>query len=172
MKVLDNTVDISARFWHEKEYCGIPVLVETFKSNNSLVPHLRRTHQMLKDFTTASAKKLTSTPGYDHLQDTYTLLVKHANRKAYKLEFVRCEKNECVHCSKLPNRHDNEFLTLIRQIGGSCPSPQHSEFYRNHYKTFLEMLRVRSSRDKHPTKITKWGACKKRMSIYVLFRCR
>jgi len=161
MKVLDNAVDVCARFWHNKEYCGIPVLVETFKSNNPLVPHLRRTHQLLKDFTNASAKKLASTPEYDNLRDTYTLLVKHANRKSYQLEFVRCQDRECGHCQNLPKRVENEFLSLIRQFGGSCPSPQQSEVYSNHYKTFLEMLRVRSSRDKQLSKITKWGTCKK-----------
>ena len=65
MKVLDNAVDICARFWHERKYDGVPFLVETFKSDNYLVPHLKNTHHMLKDFSNASARKLNSTPGYD-----------------------------------------------------------------------------------------------------------
>ena len=59
---------------------------------------------MIKDFTNCSAKQLKDKAEYKQLQTLYTFLVKHANRKVYQLEFVRCADINCGHCINLPKR--------------------------------------------------------------------
>ena len=141
MKVLDNAAEICSRFWDKKWYNGFQIKVENFKSTNPIIPHIKNTHSTFKDFTNASKQRLRETPGYSELQDIYIFLVRHANRKAYQLEFVRCQNSECNHCFNLAAR-DNSFLTLIREFGGSCPTPRKSEVYKEHYNTFLEAVRT------------------------------
>ena len=61
MKVLlDNATILSSKFWDKKVYAGHPILVETFLSDNPLVPAIKITHHLLKDFCNTSAKKLKS----------------------------------------------------------------------------------------------------------------
>ena len=141
MKVLDNATVLCSKFWDKKVYAGYPISVETFLSDNPLVPAIKITHQLLKDFCNASAKKVKETPDFLKLQSVYTFFVRHANRKAYQLEFIRCKRNECSHCSTLPCR-TNRFLELIDKFGGSCPSPEQDKFQEGHYKTFIEMLQT------------------------------
>ena len=77
------------------------------------------------------------------MQDAYTFLVNHCNRKAHQIEFVRCENDNCSHCVSLTVR-DNQFLEVIREFGGHFPTPVWSDVHHHeHYKTLEEMLRVR-----------------------------
>ena len=108
------------------------------------------------------------TPGYSKLMDIYTFLVKHANRKAYQIEFIRCENEECNHCAKLPVR-ENQFLELIHEFGGSCPVPEESEIHKGHYKTFLDVLRTRGCNNKTFYNPTGSGCCQHQGCSYLFF---
>ena len=82
--------------------------------------------------------------------------MKHANRKAYQLEFVRCFDDRCSHCASIPKR-ENQFLDLINEFGGSCPSPQLSEIKRTmHVKNDLY----------NPTT---FGSCEKKGCTFLFF---
>ena len=139
MKVLDQATILCSKFWDQKVYAGYPISVETFLSDNPLVPAIKAAHKLLKEFSNASNKKLTEIPEFTKLRSIYMFFVKHANRKAYQVEFVRCKDPECDHCSSLPYRV-NRFLELMAKFGGSCPTPEIHKFHKDHYKTFLEML--------------------------------
>jgi len=167
-EVLDNAVDLCSRFWDKKEYCGFPIKVETFKSDNPIIPKIKKTHAIFKDFANASQKKLRETPGYSKLQDIYQFLVKHANRKAYQIEFIRCQDQQCNHCSRLPAR-ENQFLQLVREFGGSCPVPRESEIFIGHYKTFLDMLRTRGCTKTEFFNPTNFGSCEHHGCSYLFF---
>ena len=158
VKVLDNTVDVCSRFWDKKLYYGFPISVETFKSDNPNIPQIKNCHENLKNFANCSKKKLKETHEYLQLQDTYKFVVRHSNRKAYQLEFVRCQNHQCSHCTTLPAR-DNKFVQLIREFGGSCPAPIQSDVHTDHYKTFLEVLRIRGHTSNIYYYSTPFGSC-------------
>ena len=169
MKVLDNATITCSKFWDKKVYAGYPISTETFLSDNPLIPAIKSTHQLLKDFANASTKKIKETPNFLKLQNDYTFLVKHANRKAYQLEFVRCKDGLCTHCSSLPS-HENRFMELMDKFGGSCPTPKMHTFHKEHYQTFLEMLQSQfhvKSR-KIVSNPTSFGVCTKGCS-YAFF---
>lgn len=158
MQVLDNAVKLCSRFWHGKRYCGFPITVDKFKSTDPVIPHIKKTHECFKEFSNATKKRLEE-PEFKQLQTIYSFLVSHANRKAYQLEFIRCQDQECQHCSQLPRRN-NEFIKLIRGFGGTCPTPQSSEVYRGHYKNFLEILRTISAKKTNKQyNPTQFGSC-------------
>ena len=159
MEVLDNATILCARFWNKKMYSGFPISVETFLSSNPLVSPIKATHKLFKEFTNSSKKKIEETPEFKHLQLVYSFLVKHANRKPYQLEFIKCSDHACEHCSTLPLR-ENPFLELIRNFGGCCPTPAKSIIYQGHYDTFLEILQRSSvpENDKN-FKPTAFGMC-------------
>ena len=160
MTVLDNAVVLCARFWHKKYYAGFPISVETFLSDNPLVTPIKKTHKLLKDFSNASLKELKTNFDYIELKSIYTFFVKHSNRKAYQLEFLRCCDISCDHCSTLPYE-ENKFLELMNLFGGSCPTPEISTFYKDHYKTFMEMLQQYSVsiKEKVIHNPTSFGSC-------------
>ena len=138
LKVLDNAVDLCARFWAGKRYGGFPIVVESFKSTHPAIPTMKKRHNSLKEFSNASKKRLKE-KDFEELRTVYRFLVQHANRKAYQLEFVRCSSPLCFHCKNLPERK-NLFLDIINAFGGTCPSPQLSELHKDHFKTFSEMM--------------------------------
>ena len=68
------------------------------------------------------------------------LRTKHSNRKAYQLELIRCDDNPtCSHCTSLPTR-DNPFLRLIKNFGGSVPTPIKNDFVKGHFQSLEDML--------------------------------
>ena len=156
LQVLDNAVDLCARFWDGKRYCGFPINVKPFKSSDPVIAHIKKIHESLKDFSNVTKKRLEEAD-MKRMQETYSFLVKHANRKAYQLEFIRCRDQQCHHCINIPER-ENEFLEIVRGFGGSCPTPQFSKIYNGHYKNFLEMMRTMTI-DKNKYNPTKFGSC-------------
>ena len=160
MNVLDNATILCSKFWDKKVYAGYTISVETFLSDNPLVPALKSTHQLRKEFSNASAKRIKDRPEFLKLQADYTFFVKHATRKAYQLEFVRCEDLYCTHCSSLP-RHENNFLELMKRFGRTCPTPEIHKFYKGHYRTFLEMIQTqyRIKSRKVVSNPTTFGVC-------------
>ena len=143
-QILNKAVDDCGRFWNGKKWDSFPITVYPFYSNDPVIPNLKLMHAQLKSFKDASKKKISSTPEYIELQKQYIFFVKHCNRKAYQLEFCRCDDNECMHCSSLPSR-DNLFLEVIKNFGGSLPSPVCSDANPEHYKSLEEMLRLNSA---------------------------
>jgi len=166
LKVLDEAVDISAAFWNDKYYSGFPITVNSLKSDDEILPVIKRKHENHKTFIDAP-KKLLKTARFSKLLEDYTFLVKHANRKAYQLEFIRCEDSSCNHCSELPVRK-NQFLKLISDFGKTCPVPTPSDTLKGHYKTLLELLRVRSKKKPSLYNPTAFGSCEKGCS-YLFF---
>ena len=117
-RVLDSATILCAKFWDKKYYNGFPISVETFLSDNPLVSPIKETHQiMCKDFTNCLAIKLKDKAEYKQLQTLYTFLMKHANRKAYQLEFIRCSDTNCEHCINLP-KCENQFLEMYKYFWG------------------------------------------------------
>ena len=140
-QVLDRAAVLCSKFWHGKFYAGFRLTVNTFLSDNRLVGQLKSTHKLLHTFANASAKKIKENTDMLELQSMYQFFVRHCNRKAYQIEFVRCKGISCTHCSNLPVRQ-NRLLDMIDEFGGSCPSPEKNNFYPGHYNTFLEMLQT------------------------------
>ena len=66
------------------------------------------------------------------------MFVRHCNRKAYQIEFVRCR--DCNYCNNLPLR-ENDFLTVMRNFGDTLPVPEAS-IHKDHYKSLDDMLRM------------------------------
>ena len=139
-EVLDNAVKLCAKFWDKKFYAGFRIRVEEFLTTNPIIPKLKSTHQLLHEFTNASKKKIRESAELSKLQQDYQFFVRHVNRKAYQIEFVRCDTKCCSHCTALPQR-DNKLLNTMRMFGGTCPSPEESQFYDGHYRTFLDIMR-------------------------------
>ena len=141
LKVLDQAASLCAKFWDGKFHDGFKVSAQTFLSTDPLLEDLKKSHSMLNEFVYASAKKIKETPHLLNLQNDYKFFVRHCNRKAYQIEFIRCHEDSCTHCSTLPKR-ENEFLDLINEFGGSCPEPEKSLLFPGHYATFLDQLRI------------------------------
>lgn len=112
------------------------------------VPKIKRLHKSFQEFQNAKVRDLKSNPDTKELQLLYSFLVKHCNRKAYQLEFVRCFAEGCKHCSLLPDR-DNQFLRVIKDFGGTLLMPVFSEVYKTHYKNLNEMLTVKNNQQHH-----------------------
>ena len=165
LKVLDNAVDHCARFWDGKRYSGFPIVVDSFKSTNPAIPVIRKTHESLKVFSNASKKRLEEEE-FKQMREHYKFLARHANGKAYQLEFVRCSSNVCMHCKNLPVR-ENQFLEIINSFGGTCPSPSPNDVHKEHFKTFSEMMRTRKI-EKQKYNPTQFGSCSNGCS-YIFF---
>jgi len=163
LQVLDNATKLCSKFWDKKVYAGFPIYVKTILSNDALINPIKATHRMFKEFANATKTQLKQIEEFKALQKVYTFLVQHTNRKAYQLEFFRCESNDCVHCVSLPKRQNN-FLDMTRNFGRSCPVPEESPFFEGHYKTFLEMLVSHTNHQKPTTH----GVCEKGCS-YAFF---
>ena len=118
--------------------------VYPFYSGNKDVSNLKAIHALLKTFSNTSLKQITKSPDLQHLRSKYQFLVAHCNRKAYQIEFIRCESSNCLHCCKLPVR-DNVFLEVIRNFGGTLPTPVDSDVHHDHYKSLDEMLNLSTS---------------------------
>ena len=103
MEVLDNAAKLCAKFWDNKVYRGYPKSCETVVSNKPVIPSVKAAHHLFKEFSNASNKKLNESSEFIELQSMYTFFVKHANRKAYQLEYVRFNSTCCTHCLSLPN---------------------------------------------------------------------
>lgn len=158
-KVLDNATIKCTKFWHNKHYAGFQITVESvLSSSDPIIPHIKATPGLLKTFADASAKKIRETPELLELQSFYQFFVKHANRKAYQLEFFRCTSPDCSHCSSLPLCQYN-FLDITQQFGGTCPCPEISEIYPGHYKTFITMLQNPKQQKKDFFNPTEHGVC-------------
>ena len=143
--ILDRAVDDCGRFWNGRQLDSFPITIFPFYSSDPLIPHLKAMHGQLKIFKDASKKKLDETPELGQLQNQYMFFVKHCNRKAYQLEFIRCPYANCAHCTSLPVRQ-NAFLDVIRGFGGSLPSPVKS-IRKEHYKSLEEMLRLNNANE-------------------------
>ena len=142
-KVMDNAIECLRKFWHGKKYDGFPINIHSFTSRNAAIASLKLIHDTLTGFNEvagAGRKKLRANNEYRKLIDQYQFYVKHANRKAYQLEFIRCDDNPtCSHCTSLPTR-DNPFLRLIKNFGGSLPTPIKSDFVKGHFQSLEDML--------------------------------
>lgn len=137
MEVLDRATETCAKFWNNKIYDSFPINIETVLSNNANIKPLKEKHKLIKEFTNCTKKQLTENEQFKDLRETYTFLVKHSNRKPFQLEFLRCSDPGCYHCKTLPER-ENDFLKMIRNFGGSCPTPKKSLFFKEHFETFLD----------------------------------
>ncbi|XP_057291292.1 uncharacterized protein LOC130613938 isoform X3 [Hydractinia symbiolongicarpus] len=164
LNVLDNAATVCSKFWNNKIYDGFPIKVETFLSTNPLLKDIKCAHDTIKRFCVASRKSIKSSVEFTELQQKYRFFVKHCTRKAYQIEFVRCTSTDCDHCSSLPLRK-NQFLDVIREFGGTCPTPQHSDFFAGHYKTLIEMVQsqlcrnISSASRIMPCLTTKYDVC-------------
>ena len=136
------------------------------KSDDKSIPQLKQTHSLLKEFNESLRKKIKERSDFQDLKQAYQFFVHHATRKAYQLEFIRCQNDDWRHCRALPNRKNN----LIRDFNGLCPNPQWSETYKGHYKTFLEMERTKvKSKNNKFFNPTGFGNCKNPNCRYLFF---
>ena len=143
--ILDNAVRECSKFWQGRLYDGFPINVYPFLSNNITLDDLDIKHELLRNFTKVTAKKLRDEALFKELQDEYKFLVHHCNRKPFQMEFIRCENTACTHCQNLPIR-ENQLLKCIRHyFGGSLPTPTDSAIFPDHYRTLEEMLYFNSS---------------------------
>ena len=139
-KVMDNAINSLSKFWHGRKYDGFPITVSPFFSNDEAIENLNYVHDNITDFNQLAGKQNNdSNPAFNDLKSLYQFLVRHLNRKAYQLEFIRCEDAGCSHCSTLPTR-ENEFLQVIRNFGGSLPTPTKSDFVKGHFQSLQDML--------------------------------
>ena len=49
--ILDKAVEECGKFWHGSFYDGFPVSVQPFLTGNDAIPHLKKTHELLKTFS-------------------------------------------------------------------------------------------------------------------------
>ena len=155
--ILNNAATMCALFWNVKKVDGHKVTAERFTSDSSLIEAMKKTHQLIHNFTNASAKKIRESPDLTKLQWYYQLFVNHCTRKPYQVEFIRCTKSSCGHCTKLPTR-ENSLLQLVREFGGSFPTPSESKFYKGHFTTLIERYNILSFQQ-NVSDLCEYGTC-------------
>lgn len=170
--ILDNAVKECAKFWHGKKFENFPVNVHQFLTNNENIANIKQVHSLLHSFSNATLSKLKKSTELLYLQEKYKMFVRHCNRKAYQIEFVRCQSTTCSHCTKLPCR-ENDFLEVMRNFGGTLPTPTLSEIHQNHYKSLSDMLRLNVSTSvsvkKEITSTTNIGVCPYKECCYPFY---
>ena len=153
--VLNNAATMCACFWNGEKVDGHRVTPEPFTFDNLL-----RTHKLLHKFTNASAKEIREIPELTKLQCYHQLFVYHCTRKPYQIEFIRC--------TKLPTR-ENSLLQLVRDLGGSFPTPSESKFYKGHFTTSIERYNTLSIQQ-NVSDICGYGSCQYDGCNYTFFQ--
>ena len=118
------------------------VSVQPFLTGNDAIPHFKKTHELLKTFSNARPRQIENSADLRYLQEKCQMFVRHCNRKAYQIEFVRCR--DCNYCNNLPLR-ENDFLTVMCNFGDTLPVPEAS-IHKDHYKSLDDMLRMSTSK--------------------------
>ena len=113
--VLDRAVEDCGRFWNGKKLDSFPINIYPFFSQDVAESGIKDLHSYLKSFVNAGVRELKNGEFKKPIND-YQFFVHHCNRKPYQLEFIRCQSDNCRHCSKLPTREIN-FLQTIRKFG-------------------------------------------------------
>ena len=134
--ILGKTVEECGKFWHGRFYDGFPVSVQPFLTGNDAIPHFKKTHELLKPFSNARPRQIENSADLRYLQEKYQMFVRHCNRKAYQIEFVRCR--DCNYCNNLPLR-ENDFLTVMRNFGDTLPVPSAQN---NSWSTVIDRRKV------------------------------
>ena len=143
--ILNNAVKECSKFWQNRSLEGYHVSIHPFFTDNEIIPVLKNRHKSIHEFVNSSKTKINSSDELLKMKLKYQFFVKHCNRKAYQLEFIRCNDVNCEHCQSLPNIN-NQFLEIIKKFGGTCPSPTSSVILKDHhYLSFEDMLRVNLS---------------------------
>jgi hypothetical protein len=103
-----------------------------------------------------SSKKIKNDQKLNQLLLVYKFLVSHCCRKPYQIEFVRCLRANCDHCSNLPER-DNPLFKLVSELGGYFPMPT-KNVRGYHYENLRDTLQYLKYKPKF-TYATKHGKC-------------
>lgn len=108
--------------------------------------HIYSDESTIDELTDASKKKIASSNSLKTLAEEYKFLCKHSVQRSYQLEFVKCQETTCRHCSSKPIRA-RTLMTFLREFGGGCCfTPQSSDKYPGHYKTWEEMASLATAR--------------------------
>ena len=148
--VLKEAASTCVKFWNNRKIAGHKIHAKAFDPKRPSLSDLKDMHKLLLNFKVASAKRLRE----DHVaREIYKFLVLHADGKPYQIEFKRCQRAECPHCSSLPNR-ENELLDAVRSFG--------------HLDTFLSQYNSLSYRSRRSSSLKMYGSCE-HGCIYVFF---
>ena len=157
-KVLDNAAHMCTKFWNGKSVNGHKIFAKPFYSSSPEIPALKTAHLRLQEFAGASKRKIKEDEELSQLHLIYKFLVTHCCRKPYQIEFIRCIRQNCNHCSNLPER-SNPLLHLVKELGGSFPMPTTSDLIRgDHYENLKDILQYLKYKPKL-TYFTTHGRC-------------
>ena len=136
-QVLDHAITTCNKYWHGKRYDSFPIEVVGVPCE-ALAP-LEESHEIVKNFTNASDRKINASEELSEIKKEYQFLVNHCTRKTYQLQFARCRQDSCRYCRRTPIRAEN-FLKVLNRNNGVLPTPSLSDALKGHYKTMLEQL--------------------------------
>ena len=142
-EVLDEACSKCSKYWEGKTIDSFPVRVKCIKS---LGEGQSNDHEVLKTMANSSAQKLRNDPELAICRSEYQFFVRHLMRKTYHIEFVKCTRLDCNHCSKLGIQAVN-FFGFLQKHGGMVPTPKPSKVYSGHYDTLLHTAKMHPSLD-------------------------
>ena len=137
-EVLDEACSICSKYWEGKSIDSFPVRVKCIKSQWG---GQINDHEVLKAMANSSAQKLRGDPQLTKCRSEYQFFMRHLTRKTYQIEFVKCTRLDCNHCSKQGIRAVN-FFGFLQEHGGMVPTPKPSKVYNGHYDTLLNIAKM------------------------------
>lgn len=136
-EVLDEACSKCSKYWEGKSIDSFPVRVKGLKSLGGQ----SNDHEVLKTMANSSSRKLKGDPQLTTCRSEYQFFVRHLTRKTYQIEFVKCTRLDCGHCSKQGIQAVN-FFGFLKEHGGMVPIPQPSKMNPNvDFKEYLPSLK-------------------------------
>lgn len=138
-EVLDEACCKCSKYWEGKAIDSFPVRVKCVESQGEQT----NDHEVLKTMSNSSDRRLRSEPQLANCRLEYQFLMQHLTRKSYQIEFVKCTRLNCDHCSKSTIQAVN-FFHFLGQHGGMVPTPKLSTVYGGHYTTLLHHAKMQN----------------------------
>ena len=137
-KVLDNAIDQLNRLWNDRNFHG-------HKITSTKVPCLEHhstnqynDYQTVKGFFNAGIKARAENEDYRLICQEYKFLMQHCKKSTYRLEFVKCKADFCMHCRSHPVRAVS-LMALLQKFENKLVSPTRSPTHPGSFATFLEV---------------------------------
>ena len=94
-------------------------------------------HDYLTTFVKSSRRALERDEGMEETPELLRFLCQHVSRSTYQTTFLKCDSDECSHCTAHPVQAMNA-VRLLHSLGNRLFTPAPSAHLPGHYLTYLE----------------------------------
>ena len=134
--VFDKAINTLNSYWNGRTWDGFNIQSEGIECTG-VDPEPYNDYDDVQKLAKCGINAIKSDQSLSLLLKDFLFLLKHAVRRPYQLQFMKCEL-DCQHCNTHPVRATNA-VEQIRKLGGQI-MPKWSQLHVGHYATLLEII--------------------------------